>query len=592
MRWLLAIVLMAALVSPADSRPAPGELLYNGITLPTPWPPAYLPPTQPPKTPYYLTTPPALIPIDVGRQLFVDDFLVEQTTLTRTYHRATIHPASPVLKPEKDWEKKNGAMAIPFSDGVWYDPKDQLYKMWYMGGYLTSTCYATSKDGLVWERPSLSVVPGTNIVHNGTRDSTSVLLNHAVGDPARRFTLFRSTSGMATVQGAYGLGTHDSADGLAWTEPPRKTGSNGDRSTVFYNPFRKVWVYSLRHGWGKPRQRRYWETPDLLTGPMWTNITDPPMWIGADTLDLPRPDLNVAPELYNLDCIAYESVMLGMFTIWYGVPATSRPKINEVQVGYSRDGWSWVRPDRRAFVGVSEDPAAWNYGNVQSTTGGLLVMGDELWFYVSGRKGDGTKVDAGGSTGLATLRRDGFASMDAGASGGALTTRLLKFSGKHLFVNVNNPSGELTAEVLDESGRVISPFSKANSVAAAANSTRRELTWTGAADLSSLAGRAVKFRFHLKNGSLYSFWVSPDRTGASRGYVGAGGPGFTGATDTVGGPVGNAPPPPPAPAASGSGPSSTPCGCGAVRSGSPSLLLTAAALSVALRLASGWRSAA
>jgi hypothetical protein len=36
------------------------------------------------------------------------------------------------------------------------------------------------------------------------------------------------------------------------------------------------------------------------------------------------------------------------------------------------------------------------------------------------------------------------------------------------------------------------------------------------------------------NGRLYSFWVSPDASGASYGYVAAGGPGFTGPTDTVG----------------------------------------------------------
>jgi len=52
--------------------------------------------------------------------------------------------------------------------------------------------------------------------------------------------------------------------------------------------------------------------------------------------------------------------------------------------------------------------------------------------------------------------------------------------------------------------------------------------------LAKLAGQPVRFRFHLKNGALYSFWVSPDASGASHGYVAAGGPGFTGPTDTVG----------------------------------------------------------
>ena len=50
----------------------------------------------------------------------------------------------------------------------------------------------------------------------------------------------------------------------------------------------------------------------------------------------------------------------------------------------------------------------------------------------------------------------------------------------------------------------------------------------------ALADNPVRFRFHLRGGSLYSFWVSPDKAGASHGYVGAGGPGLTGPTDTVG----------------------------------------------------------
>src|SRR5437016_2015482 len=77
------------------------------------------------------------IPIDVGRQLFVDDYLVESSTLKKTFHKAQFHPASPVLKAETPVELNNGVMpaAAPFGDGVWYDPKDKLYKIWYIGGY-------------------------------------------------------------------------------------------------------------------------------------------------------------------------------------------------------------------------------------------------------------------------------------------------------------------------------------------------------------------------------------------------------------------------------------------------------------------------
>ena len=53
----------------------------------------------------------------------------------------------------------------------------------------------------------------------------------------------------------------------------------------------------------------------------------------------------------------------------------------------------------------------------------------------------------GGAIVIAALRRDGFASMEAeGGRSGELTTRPLKFKGKHLFVNLN---GELRVDLLD-----------------------------------------------------------------------------------------------------------------------------------------------
>jgi len=509
-----------------------GEILYNGIELPTPWPPAtsVTKPGEPMPVPW-LAHPPAVIPIDVGRQLFTDDFLIAQTTLTRTFHEATLCAENPVLRPDQPSEKEGKApMAMPFSDGVWFDPADRLFKMWYMAGYGRQTAYATSRDGLHWEKPALDVKPGTNVVQKDARDSSTVWLDLEERDPQRRFKMWRAHS----EDKRFGLSLHFSADGIHWSPRALRTGSTGDRTTVFWNPFRKVWVYSLRHGWGVPRARRYWEVRDLLADPQWTAITAPPMWTGADRLDPPREDLHEAPQLYNLDGVAYESLMLGLFTIWRGdknIPA-GRPKPNSVWLGFSRDGYHWDRPDRHAFIPVSEKQGDWNWGNVQSAGGCCLIVGDRLWFYFSGRAGVSPEMrDGNAATGLAFLRRDGFASMDAAATEGTLTTRPVKFSGSHLFVNIAAPQGELRAEVLDSDGKVIAPFTAENCTPIRADKTLHEVNWKSGADLAKLAGQPVRFRFHVKNGALYSFWVSPDANGASNGYVAAGGPGFDDSVD-------------------------------------------------------------
>jgi hypothetical protein len=174
---------------------------------------------------------------------------------------------------------------------------------------------------------------------------------------------------------------------------------------------------------------------------------------------------------------------------------------------------------------VSENTKAWNWGNVQSVGGGCVVVGDRLHFCVSGRTG-GTN-----SVGLAFLRRDGFASMDAGAGEGTLTTRPVRVTGKHLFVNLDNPRGELRVEVLNQAGQVLAPFTARACTPVTANRTLQMVRWKDVKDLSALGSVPVRFRFRLKNGRLYAFWVSPEPSGGSRGYVAAGGPGYSGNRD-------------------------------------------------------------
>lgn len=141
---------------------------------------------------------------------------------------------------------------------------------------------------------------------------------------------------------------------------------------------------------------------------------------------------------------------------------------------------------------------------------------------------------ANASTGFAILRRDGFASMDAEDCAGTLTTTPVVFKGKHLFVNVDCPDGTLKVEILDKNGEVIAPFTVDNCVPLSCDKTLTAVIWRDAGDLAGLSGKPVRFRFHLENGSLYAFWLSPDKNGASYGDVAAGGPGFRGAIDTIG----------------------------------------------------------
>lgn len=533
-------------ITDPDPKPTPdsqGELLYNGIRLPLSWPPnrSYVSDLEKGMNPYYLNAKPDTIDISIGRQLFVDNFLISETTLNRSFHYPIYH-SSPILKPDKDWENLGiggDKFAAPFSDGVWFDETDNKFKMWYMagGGSISpdgkaAVCYAESINGINWDKPVLSYVNGTNIVYKGDlRDSNVVWLDKQEVNASRRYKMFPVLRGNDDV---WRYHYFYSADGVSWMSANAMSQPIADRSTVYKNEFRNNWVYSMRHGVRvnpekKVRARDYYENADPVQGTREAEALLSAFWFGPWQNETRNPDYpEIDPQIYNHDAISYESITLGFFSVWEGpendvANAIGRPKRNEIMVGYSRDGYSWLRQDMKPFHPVSENQADWNWGNIQSAAGVPIIVGDKLYFYMSGR----TEVNNNEitSTGLATLRRDGFVSMAAAGTELSLTTELLKFSGKFFFVNAEDAQN-LKVELLDKDGNILSGFEKENCNAFTGNSTKKQITWTGKNDISSLQNQAIKVRFYITSGNLYSFWISPWASGESNGFTAGGGLGM------------------------------------------------------------------
>ncbi len=101
---------------------------------------------------------------------------------------------------------------------------------------------------------------------------------------------------------------------------------------------------------------------------------------------------------------------------------------------------------------------------------------------------------AGGSMGLAVLRRDGFASLNADEEGGYLITRPVIFKGRYMFVNVDDKKGQLQIEVLDENYKIIKPFDRENCRTISVNNTIQEIMWKKRNSLGPLKGKKVRFK--------------------------------------------------------------------------------------------------
>ncbi len=527
--------------------------LSNGIELPAQWPPRYEVPAERKEMPVpYLQQKPEVIPVNTGRQLFVDSFLIEETTLVPVYHKPNFYAGNPVLEPTEKWEEttEGAPYASPFSDGIWYDDQTGKFRMWYLAGAGTIhkqsnqtfyTCYAESEDGKHWTKPTLDLVPGTNIVDTCNRDAATVWLDRMEKDPAKRWKFFNVER--RPLDSRWSCILKYSADGIHWSEGVAQSGDLYDRTSAFYNPFTGKWALSMRYSTPVSyRSRAYLEhsDPEMLVSLAHRMRRDVPdkfvhFWFTPDDKELRHPKYpEVEPGIYNFDAIAYESIMLGLYSAWCGpendiCKRDGIQKRNVVSLGYSRDGFHFSRPTHEAFMDVNETEGAWNWGNMQSINGVPLIVGDSLYFYSSGRRLNKIMWDSYTSTGLATLRRDGFVSMRAGREEGTLTTEKLSFDGKYFFVNadVKAKKAQLAVELLDEQGTPIPGFTKKDCVVMKkADSTKQLVTWKNNADLSSLKGKVIRAKFYLTNGDLYAFWISPWQSGESRGYTAGGGPGL------------------------------------------------------------------
>lgn len=457
-------------------------------------------------------------------QLFVDLDRVEALDNVRqTFHAAQKHPLNPVLRKTKPWENDRGTWGA-----VIYDEDAKLFKAWYGGasgnkkeyrpGSLSDCsvlCYATSKDGVHWDRPELGLheVMGTrknNVVigddhHNGLAHWESVLKDPLAKDPERRYKAigWSSYDWDGPMSGIY---TMTSPDGLRWThtrEPvfryhPRPGtkdyGPIGDAQSLMIDTLRGRYVAYLR----SLPHRSLSISDDFIT---WS----PPR------LCLQAKPGETSNMVYNHMGFVYGDRYLGLLTYFDRDP---KNPLLTLRLLTSRDGESWQRPDTgRPFLDVG-GVGEWDRFIVMLTGAPPIRVGDQLYFYYRGlatrhRPYEG-KDDAyrqGGGLGLATLRLDGFASLDASYDGGRVTTKPFRTKGRQLRVNAKADFGKLWVEVLDAAGAPIPGLTRADCHPMQSDRVDHPIQWNDNGALAKLADRPIRLRFHLENARLYGYRV-------------------------------------------------------------------------------------
>ena len=496
--------------------------------------------------------------IDATRQLFVDDYLIaHQQNLRRTLHDPKAHPANPIFDADCD-----AAFVLP--------DEEHGYRMYYQtAGWYNHLAY--SADGVEWRRPALDVYditqdpdrfpgpPGSpespnNVVLPG--EINALVIDADESDPSQRWKAlirpWRGLKGPGTKvihpyrtkeDGSHPPGVlhalYISPDGIRWQKksdisvlkgdvhfeaPDQRFYGIGDLLKARWDPRLKTYIGAVKQTIG----------PDYRFTPVFHHARVLCMIESDDMVHWSLPRVYAYPDgedakspgmygIYEDHAFNYESMWLNLFSMTWYSPATrewmlevnqpeNRPYIkrNRLRLAASRDGRHYCYLAERKRFNLPSPSDDWDIDVVRvANQGAPVVRGDELWFYYRGNTIDGPKKTWKMGNGIATLRRDGFASLDAADEPGVVITRPFVFAGDgRLCVNTDvGASGSVRVAVLNEAGEPIDHFTIDDAVAVCEDSTQTPVYWKNRESLAELKDRYIRLVFHLVDAELYSFWI-------------------------------------------------------------------------------------
>jgi hypothetical protein len=429
------------------------------------------------------------------RELFVDDYLIgeHQGTALRM-HRP--EPKEVAIVCDAPWEGNISAYYTLFRD-------DDRFRMYYRGAHFDEknkksahpefVCYAESRDGIQWTKPSLGLVE-----FDGRKDNNILL----AGEGTHNFAPFLDRNPACAPEAKYkalagdskGLKAYQSADGIVWKRmqdaPVITKGDFDSQNLAFWHPVQKRYLAYHRKSrdgvrdimmsvstnflqWNDPRFLSYGDRPNEH---LYTNAIQP---------------YRNAPHLL------------------VGFPTRFQPANQQVEpiLMTSRDGLNFHRwADALVPTSAPQDRDG-NRSNYMAS--GILELPnrpDEMSVYATEAyySGPGSRVRR------FTFRKDGLVSIHAPAQTARFKTKRFTFEGGQLHLNYRaHEGGSMRVAFLDATGNEIPGFSFADCKPLRGDSIDHVVEWSASASgankpLAELENRPVTMSFEMNNVDLYT----------------------------------------------------------------------------------------
>jgi hypothetical protein len=289
-----------------------------------------------------------------------------------------------------------------------------------VGWYLL---YATSKDGLKWEKPALGLhkFAGSSANNIVARDcpNVGVFKDLQDADPARRYKLVHDI----------GLGkprVRFSADGLNWSQAQEALGFSAQQGDTHNNAF-----FDTRSG------KYLWFTKMYLGERLVSRLESDDFlhWKSSGIVLRSALDEGRATQTYALTAFPYANLYLGYVMMYH----VGLGRVVDVELAWSHDSIKWQRVQPGTPFLKLGGKGSCDSGCIYAQAGPPVMQDGKLLLYYGGSPTVHLGWKRSASLCLARLRQDGFAAYEPEdkAKPAMLLTSPLRESGKSITLSAD-----------------------------------------------------------------------------------------------------------------------------------------------------------
>lgn len=419
--------------------------------------------------------------------LFFDNWnLLACDGFIRKVHKAQKCGQNPLYRALAPWEGGN----LTFYGTVIHRADLHQYQLWYTSieaPWVMRLGYLESADGINFVRPEFSVHlhngQKTNIVQPNDLHGSAIIYDEREPQEDKRYKMLAGI-GKKSVQAFF------SGDGIHWRDAFAYP-------VIHSKPDSPMALCRLPSGKYLASHRVSGHGRRVYVSQSW----DFEHWGEPQLVYEPDPADPAGTQIYGMGISSYGGYLLGTPWLYHVDPSdtSTMSGLQETELAYAREVTAWHRIAAGTPLIEGGISGTWEAGNVQMSSRPVYLEREIRFYYAATTQAHAVHWELcpqSAGVGMASLRPDGFVSLEAGEEGARMRTYSYPIKSRRIVLNAKvSADGWLKIRLLDSGGR---PIAQSELQVPAGDHLDLSLFWP------SIPAERALMEIDAKNASVYA----------------------------------------------------------------------------------------